>query len=343
LVLLVGVFLAVIAFVGVLFLSGNQSTPGDGDEEPTTQNVVVATENIALGSVIDDTMVEVKEVEIAGAERDAFADVSQVIGQIARQEVLAGGQITARTTASNQTVVDLRVPPGMRAMTVEVDEVTGVGTLIKAGDFVDMVVRIKIEPVRDPERQPENVWDTSSKILLQGIQVLAVQLPPVAPAAAPADGEATADPGTGLSGRHELVTLALTPAQVEVVKWVQGTEPNSTWPTEDPSISLVLRSPSDFLDENGDPRLPESPCTTAPLPTESPAPASPEPGASPSPAPYRGCETTDGVVLSSLLQTYGVLHPAVADLEYYVSIIPQLLEIQEQLGLDLGVTASPAP
>ena len=340
LVLLVGVFLAVIAFVGVIILS--QGGPGEtGEPEtPTVASVVVATQDIPLGTVIDGTMVETTEVDIDGAETDAYVDASQVIGQIARQEVLAGGQITARTTSGGTgTVANLRVPAGMRAMTVEVDEVTGVGTIIQPGDYVDMVVRIKINP--EPGVAPDNVWDTSSKIVLQGMQVLGVQLPPVTPAA---EGEQAADPGTGISGRHELVTLAVTAAQVEVIKWVQNPDINPGWPTADPSISLVLRSPEDFIDEDGNPRLPESPCVTAPIPTA--APGSPAPSPSPGQSEYRGCETTDGVVLSGLIQSYGVLYPTLENAEWVVTLVPDILQVLQALeesGFNTGLPEAPTP
>ena len=301
LVLLVGVFLAVIAFVGVLVLS-NQGPPAD-EADPTTATVVVATEDIPLGTVIDGTMVETTTVPIAGAETDAYVDVSQVVGQVARQAVVEGGQVTARTTSGGTPgrLVNIDVPAGQRAMSVLVDQVTGVGTLIKTGDYVDALVRFEIQPTQIDEETGEatpveGIDTTSSKLLLQGLQVIGVVLPPVA---APAEGEEPQQ-GTTLNNQQELVILSLTPAQAEVMKFVEDTAGQS--------VSLVLRNPGDFLDENGEPRLPESPCVTAPLP--SPVPGE-SPEVSPSPSPYRGCETTDGVVLSTLVFQYGVLVPSI--------------------------------
>jgi pilus assembly protein CpaB len=302
--MLVGVFLAVIAFVGVILLS-QQGPAVDPNQPPTTANVVVARENIALGTVIQESMIEVKTVEIAGAETDAFADISQVVGQTARAEVVAGGQITARTLGggAGTPLVNIDVPDGYRAMSVLVDQVTGVGTLIKTGDYVDAVVRFEIQPTQENEdtgafEPVQGVDTTSTKLLIQGIQVIGVVLPPVA---APAEGEAPAQ-GAVLNNQQELVILAVTPAQAEVLKYVEDTAGQT--------VSLVLRSPADFLDENGNPRLPESPCITAPLPTPTPV-ASGEPTPSETPAPYRGCETTEGIVLNSLIFDYGVLVPPV--------------------------------
>jgi pilus assembly protein CpaB len=310
--MLVGVFLAVIAFVGVLVLSqgGNGTDP---DAPPTTKVVVIAKEDIPLGTVMQQEMLDVKTVEIAGAETGAYADVSQVIGQVARQEVLTGAQITTTTTSGGLTgtIVNLNVEPGYRAMSVLVDQVSGVGTLIKTGDYVDMVIRMDIKPTVINEAGTEvttlEVDGDTTKLILQGMQVLGVLLPPVA---APADGEAgaTPQPGTALQERQELVILGLTPEQVEVVKWVQN--------EEQVSVSLVLRSPEDFVDAEGNRLIPESPCVTVrPSPTPTPL-TSPEPGASPEPVTPFPCEITPGIVLSELIDRYGVIAIGIEDVGF---------------------------
>ena len=345
LVLLVGVFLAVLAFVGVLVLS--QGTTRTEDDELTTKDVVVAAEDIPLGTVIETGMLEIKTVPLEGAEADAFLDVSQVVGEIAREEVIAGAQITQRTISSGVgRVLNLRVEPGYRAMAVQVDQVTGVGTLIKQGDYVDMVIRMEVEPISinpgnglfPPDAglilQEEGgevgegggVTPTTTKLILQGMQVIGTLLPPQAPAAA--DGGASPQPGTALTNQNEIVILALTPAQTEVVKWAQS---------DAVSISLVLRSPADFVDADGNPLTAESPCTTV-RPSPSPAASpSPSPAASEVPETPFPCEVTDGVVLSTLIEEYGVLvnnsllTVGVGDLPdelVFPSLNPDLLELQ---------------
>jgi hypothetical protein len=81
---------------------------------------------------------------------------------------------------------------------------------------------------------------TSVKLLLEGMQVLCRQLPPVA---APANGQQTqgqtntnGQTTTSLNGQQEIVILGVTPTQAEVIKFSQL----------DGSISLVLRSQADF-------------------------------------------------------------------------------------------------
>jgi hypothetical protein len=185
-------------------------------------------------------------------------------------------------------------------MSVMVDQVSGVGTLIKPGDWVDMVIRMDIKPVNVDEETGEAttieaIDGDTAKLLLQGMQVLGTLLPPP-----PATAEgATPAPGTDLNNRQQLVILGLTPAQVEVVKWAQN--------EEQVSLSLVLRSPDDFVDAEGNRLTPESPCLTIrPAPTPTPL-GSPEPAASETPIPPFPCEVTPGVVLNTLVNQYGVL------------------------------------
>jgi pilus assembly protein CpaB len=277
LVLLVGVFLAVVAFVGVIMLSGGGSGAPDPNAPPTELPTVVAKRDIPLGSIIRADQVEVKTIAVTGRDADAFGDVSQVIGQTARQDVVAGAAVTGRTLSGGVAgrIVDLKVPDGQRAMAVEVDQVTGVGTLIKTGDYVDMVIRMDIKPVLVDEETNEvttidAIDGTTSKLILQGLQVIGVLLPPVAP---PAEGQPQTDQGTVLNDQREIVILSLTPAQVEVVKFVQ--DPAKV------SVSLVLRSASDFVDEQGNP-------------IENPEP-----------------DITSGVVLRTLIEQYGVLAPGI--------------------------------
>ena len=71
-------------------------------------------------------------------------------------------------------------------MAVQVDQVTGVGTVIKTGDYVDMVVGftaaqfpvITLNPLDDSFTVVRGMNSTSVKVLLQGLQVMGTLLPP---------------------------------------------------------------------------------------------------------------------------------------------------------------------
>jgi pilus assembly protein CpaB len=290
LVLLVGVFLAIVAFVGILLLLQQPTTPTGPAAVPTTADVVVAKADIPLSTRIRADQVELKTVPIAAAGVGTFTDVSQVIGQVARQQVAAGAQITETTLTGGLTgaIINIDTPPGLRAIAVRVDQTSGVGTVIKTGDYVDTLISLTEEQfasVTEDPTNPDQVIVTNPgpkgatvKLILQGMQVLGTLLPPVAPPPVAAEGAApaaTPAPGTVLNEQQELVILAVTAQQAEVIRYAQQmANPLLT-------LSLVLRSPEDFIDpETGEP--------VPPVIAE-----------------------TSGITLLTLIEQYGVLPPVI--------------------------------
>ena len=290
LVLLVGVFLAIVAFVGILVLT-RQEAPQQV-VAPTTGPVVVATVDIPLSTRISQDQVTTKTVNLDARLPGAFTDVSQVVGQIARQQVANGGQITSDTLNGGSqpgVIGNIDCPLTLRCMALQVDQVSGVGTVIKTGDYVDMVVGltadkfpvITVAPGDSAITVVAGLNSTSVKLLLQGLQVMGTLLPPppaetaaATPAPAPSGSGTTgapSGPGTNLNGQQEIVIVAVTAQQAEVLKFAQM----------DGNVTLALRAAGDFVD----------PLTGAVLPPVS--------------------AVTTGVTLKVLVDSYGVLPPEV--------------------------------
>ena len=283
LVLLVGVFLAIVAFVGIVLLAGSPG-PGTGPGGQATPNpngpVLVAIADIPMSTRIRADQVQVNTVPVTTILPGAFTDPSQVVGQVARQPVVSGSQITQQITNPQQGVItNITCPVTLRCMSLQVDQVSGVGTVIKTGDYVDMVVGITadkfpvitLNPADNSIQVLAGLNNTSVKLLLQGLQVMGTLLPPAAPPAAGASAPPTTSGGgpTTLNGQSQIVVLAVSAQQAEVLKFAQI----------DGQISLALRSPDDFID----------PATGQPLPPTT-------------------AETT-GVTLKVLVDNYGVLPP----------------------------------
>jgi pilus assembly protein CpaB len=290
LVLLVGVFLAIVAFVGILLLVRQPSGDNGPAKAPVDGPVVVATADIPLSTRIAADQVTTKIVPLTGISAGAFTDPSQVIGQIARQPIANGAQITATTLNGGLTgtVIDVQVPIGQRAIAVRVDQISGVGTVIKNGDYVDAIIGLTEEQfvsIKAAESADEAIVTApgpkgaTTKVLLQGMQVLGALLPPVPPpaeAAPAASGAPTPPPGTTtLNEQQEIVILSVTAQQAEVIRYAQ-LQANPLL-----SLSLILRSPDDFID----------PTTGQPV-----TPVDPE---------------TTGITLKVLLDQYGVLPPVI--------------------------------
>ena len=166
LVILVGVLLAVLAFVAIVILL-NQTPTGDGETvEPTTVNVLVATRDIEIGDPVTPDVVELVPVDPEAVQTTRLADVSQVSGQPALFAVPAGSQVTAELIGiGDQLAVNIaaQLQPGEKAVTFQVDRVTGVDFLVKPGDTIDVVMSQAITVLQetadsaaneDPEAAP---------------------------------------------------------------------------------------------------------------------------------------------------------------------------------------------
>ena len=287
LIILVGAILAVAAFAGILWWGGQGgNTPGGpAATVATTTKVVQAAANIPLGATIAASQVTVATVDVSAAPAGAFSDPAQVVGRIARQPITTGATITTADFASGNTAqgdqIVKALKAGYRAISVRVDQDSGVGTLIQPGDRVDVVLGIKIQVYVPPtgggaasSQLPQPVPggpQLSVKDIVQNAEVLGTLTPPppattangqqAAPTPAPSAGTAV-----GLTGQQMIVILAVTAQQAEVIKYAQV---NATDNADTP-ITLILRSPAD-------------------------ASAPPD--------------KTSGIVLKTLLDQYGVLPP----------------------------------
>ena len=285
LVLLIGIFLAIVAFVGIIMIS--QGGGGGGSAQPTAPTelpTVYAKVDIPFGTAVTADQVETQVKPIDQRDPTAFTDPGMVIGQIATSEILAGRQLTPADFSlgrTGTTVVAPNIPQGLRAISVQVDQVSGVGTLINVGDHVDLVSGftganfpvITVDPKTNQITPLAGINNTSVKVLLQNLLVVGTLLPPPP---AEQNNQATPAPSTGpattLNGQQEIVILAVTPQQAEVIKFAQL----------DGSITLALRSPKDYKDASGGTIIPAN-------------------------------ERTTGIILKTLVDEYGVLPPEVVE------------------------------
>jgi pilus assembly protein CpaB len=288
LILLIGVFLAIVAFVGILVVFRQPSTNTNGGPTAVNEPTVIAATDIALGQEITEPMLSVTDLPPTARNAGAFGATSQVVGEIARQPITKGQQVTSVHTSSGAASADIAqlIPVGFTAVAVQVDQVSGVGTLINPGDRVDMVVGftgdkfpvISVDPSADNQiTVVSGLNNTSVKVLLSGMQVLTTirQAPTTQQQQAQAEQQQTGDqPPPTLTGESLIVVVAALPQQAEVIKFAQL----------DGSVSLVLRSPDDFIDPN----------TGEPLEFVAPA------------------ETT-GITLKVLVDTYDVLVPQLVE------------------------------
>jgi Flp pilus assembly protein CpaB len=149
-VILVGVLLAVLAFVGVLFVL-NSGGGGPAPEEELTTNVLVATEDIAIGDSVTPDMVEIAEVANDAVEGTPYSDPSQLTGREAVREIPSGSQVNREAVGDalgGEVCISCSLEPGEKAIAFQVDRVTGLDFLILPGDRIDIVLNQRIQVVQ---------------------------------------------------------------------------------------------------------------------------------------------------------------------------------------------------
>jgi len=271
---LVGIFLAVVAAVGVIVVGGsggggNPSAQGTPTPTPEpTVTVVIAKTDMALGDKITADMVDVEKMTVSQHDalgHETYSATSQVIdkvagGAIAKGSVLFVGIsfLQPGAVVKGQDIASA-IAPGKVAITMEVDQVNGVGTLIVPGDHVDIILSIWVDSLQIATTGASTNWTiqlpgsshVTTKMIIQNRKVLATLLPAAEPAqnnnqnnggTPTPQPTATAEVVTN-SGTHMIVFVEVLPAEAEMIRWAQREESNGQ--QNYITLGLALRSSKD--------------------------------------------------------------------------------------------------
>jgi Flp pilus assembly protein CpaB len=257
LVILVGVLLAVVAFVGIVVLLGNNNT-GPGQVENTTVNVLVAKADIAIGDPVTPDKVEVKPVNPDEVVGTRFGDPSQLTGTPALYPIAKGTQVSQESVglgAKGSVCITCQLQPGEKAISFQVDPVTGLDFLVQAGDHIDIVFRSDITVLQQtadsagsghPRYEPVTGLEAAPtvKTLLQNKRVLYVSATKNQPAANP---NATPAPGSTDTSTTPIASVVIifagSDADAELIKFAQ------TDNTVIGKLSAILRNTKDDAQE----------------------------------------------------------------------------------------------
>ncbi len=163
----IALLLAVLASVGAYkFLSGQSRVAQQARLQ--TVGIVVALVEIPIGSTINPNQVAVSPWPKEAYPKDAIADPKVIVGRVALRDFTRGEPVVESKLVplgKSTGLLSLKVPPGMRAFSVKVNEVVGVGGFIVPDSRVDVIVTTS----PSGSNQQEKV----SKIVLEDIRVLA--------------------------------------------------------------------------------------------------------------------------------------------------------------------------
>jgi len=196
---------------------GYVSTPqGSSASAIPSKPVVVAASDLPLGAELTADDVKVIEWPASAVPAEAISDPKEVVGRGLVMPVVQYEPILPLKLASKEAGAGLPpvIPPGLRAMSVRVNEVIGVAGYVVPGTRVDVLTTI------NPGQQQTTM---TSKVILTDVQVLA--------AGTKLDNTADKDKPVPVS----VVTLLVNPDEAERL----------TLAASEGKIQLALRNPLD--------------------------------------------------------------------------------------------------
>ncbi len=186
-------------------------------------SIVIAAQDLEIGTLLSTDNLTLTEWPKSNVPKGAFDNIEAVAGRVAVTKLPAGGPLRAAELAdagSGAGLVAL-IPPGRRAMSIKVDEVSGVAGFILPNTYVD-VISVNTKSNRETRE---------AKTILKKIKVLAIAQ------------ETTTDKGKAKIVKS--VTLELLPKEAETLALhtILG------------SIHLILRNPLEMLGDEPPPEV----------------------------------------------------------------------------------------
>jgi pilus assembly protein CpaB len=167
--------------------------------EPTgTREIVVATRDLDIGATVRPTDLRLEQWPANRVPEDGFSELDEVVEGVPVARILAGEPVMRRRLAPPGSGVGLspKVPVGMRAISVRVDDVTGLAGFVLPEAQVDVLV------TGTPLASPES--GRMTRTILSKVLVISA-------------GENLEPDATGKPQRVAVVTLLVSPEQAELL------------------------------------------------------------------------------------------------------------------------------
>jgi len=188
-----------------------------GESSSTTAGTVVAIVDIPARTQITKSMIELRDIPMSGRIDTGLSSIDDAVGKvakypIARDEQLTSTRLVSLDSSENLGSLSFAVPTGMRAISIEADQVLSAGGLVLPGDFVDILAVFDVKNAKGDEEEAYFV-----RTVLQNIEVLAVAQK-VADTSVVSDGEsASKAKDSEPDPKATTLTLLVTPEQSEFI------------------------------------------------------------------------------------------------------------------------------
>lgn len=173
--IIVSVVLAIVAVLMVnAYISSRESELLQLSE---MKDVLIANRDVPANLVIDERMVERIQIPSKYVQPKAISDVKEVVGRVAAVPIAQGAQIVGpQLEDAGRAALAYEVPRGRRAVTLAISDVTGVGGLVRPGNFVDIVGTFNFGRPTSAQGGTMQYADerTETRTLMQNVFVVAV-------------------------------------------------------------------------------------------------------------------------------------------------------------------------
>ncbi|MGI5852114.1 MAG: Flp pilus assembly protein CpaB [Caldicoprobacterales bacterium] len=133
----------ILAGVAIYFIMSYINEIESAYTSVSTKPVVVAVQNIPENIAITDEMLKVVEVPADMVLPQAYDSIEDIVGSIAKTDIVKDEHILINhiyKEGKGQDKFSYSVPENMRAVSIAINDVSGVSGLIKANDRVDILL-----------------------------------------------------------------------------------------------------------------------------------------------------------------------------------------------------------
>ncbi len=244
--LIIGIVFAIVAiFLVNIYISNQQRRMQENLRKAVEQRyrsmtpVLVAKTDIPKGAIIRPDLLDTKIVPNEYVEPSAVKTADRISGMKAVVAIRKGEQLTlSKLITPKEAMTEslaMATPIGKRAITIRVDNISGLSGMIKPGDYVDVIALLPL-PVKSPEGG--TTTNVATIPLFQKVLVLAVGSELLEKKKKEQGGIWSlrlSRRETKQQTKNPLITLALSPQEASLLSFV----------AEQGRIRLVLRSPAD--------------------------------------------------------------------------------------------------
>src|SRR5919108_2111806 len=165
------------AFVASRLMSTPQPTVAKPKEEPA-KKVLVAKGNLPAGTFIKEEDLSWQKWPTDGVNENYLlegqSDMDTVVGAVVRKGIVAGEPITEGQIArpGDRGFLAAVLTPGMRAISIDVNEPSSVAGLIFPGDRVDVLLNMQFQ-LESEDGGSSNYSPRTSETVLENVRLLA--------------------------------------------------------------------------------------------------------------------------------------------------------------------------